>query len=35
LKEILAATLADHGMEAEDVYSVVHAFEQRRNYVVG
>jgi len=34
LKEILAETLGDHGMSAEDIKVVVQAFEQRRNLVV-
>jgi hemoglobin len=35
LSEILAETLADHGMDAEDVEAVVHAFEDRRKLIVG
>jgi len=33
LKELLAATLADHGLSPEDVDSVVGEFEKRRNLV--
>ena len=34
LAEILAETLADHGVEPDDVTAVVKAFEQRRKLVV-
>jgi hemoglobin len=34
LRELLAATLADHGMEPEDIDIVTEAFEQRRNLVL-
>lgn len=34
LKELLAMTLADHGMEAEDIDIVTEAFERRRNLVL-
>ena len=34
LKEILSATLAEHGMEPADIEFVVKAFDQRRNLVV-
>lgn len=34
LREILAATLADHGVEPPDIETVVEAFDQRRNLVV-
>jgi len=34
LKEILFATLAEHGMEPSDIEFVVNAFDQRRNLVV-
>lgn len=34
LKEILFATLADHGVEPADIEIVVEAFDQRRNLVV-
>jgi hemoglobin len=33
LRDILAATLADHGMEADDIGVVIGAFEQRRKLV--
>jgi hemoglobin len=35
LKEILAATLAGHGFDAQDIEAVLDAFEQRRVLVVG
>ncbi|MBZ0162253.1 MAG: group 1 truncated hemoglobin [Notoacmeibacter sp.] len=35
MAEVLAETLADHGMASEDVESVVNAFEKRRNLIVG
>lgn len=35
LSEILAETLADHGMAPEDVEAVVTAFEDRRKLIVG
>jgi hemoglobin len=34
LKQVLGATLKDHGMQDEDIATVVQAFEKRRKLVV-